>query len=57
VGVGATVTLVPRFDPAQVLRVIARDRVTVFEGVTTMYAAMLGAPNRGQVDVSSVLRR
>jgi long-chain acyl-CoA synthetase len=55
--VGATVTLVPRFDPAQVLRVIARDRVTVFEGVTTMYAAMLGAPNRGQVDVSSVLRR
>jgi long-chain acyl-CoA synthetase len=54
VGVGATLTLITRFDPAQVLRVIARDRVTVFEGVPTMYAAMLGAPNRGQVDVSSL---
>jgi long-chain acyl-CoA synthetase len=54
VGVGATLTLITRFDPAQVLRVIARDRVTVFEGVPTMFAAMLGAPNRGQVDVSSL---
>ena len=52
VGVGAALTLIPRFDPAQALQVIARDRVTVFEGVPTMYAAMLAAPNRGDVDVS-----
>jgi long-chain acyl-CoA synthetase len=54
VGVGATLTLIPRFDPALALQVIARDRVTVFEGVPTMYAAMLAAPNRGEVDVSSL---
>jgi long-chain acyl-CoA synthetase len=52
VGVGATLTLIPRFDPGQALQVIARDQVTIFEGVPTMYAAMLAAPNRGDVDVS-----
>jgi len=54
VAVGATLTLVTRFDPQHALRVIARDQVTVFEGVPTMYAAMLAAPNRGDVDVSSL---
>ena len=51
---GATLTLIPRFNPTQALQVIARDHVTVFEGVPTMYAAMLAAPNRGDVDVSSL---
>jgi long-chain acyl-CoA synthetase len=51
---GATLTLIPRFNPTQALQVIARDQVTVFEGVPTMYAAMLAAPNRGDVDVSSL---
>jgi long-chain acyl-CoA synthetase len=41
--VGASVTLVPRFDPATVLKVIERDRVTVFEGVPTMYVALVNA--------------
>ena len=40
VSVGASLTLVPRFDPELVLRVIERDRVTVFEGVPTMYVAL-----------------
>jgi long-chain acyl-CoA synthetase len=40
---GACLTLIPRFDPATALKVIERDRVTVFEGVPTMYVAMLGA--------------
>jgi len=39
--VGGRVTLLPRFGAAHALAVIARDRVTVFEGVPTMYAAML----------------
>ena len=39
--VGAGVTLIPRFDAAAALKVIARDRVTVFEGVPTMYTALL----------------
>ena len=42
VAVGATLTLVPRFDPRTALEVIARDKVSVFLGVPTMYAAMLG---------------
>jgi long-chain acyl-CoA synthetase len=54
VSVGAALTLIPRFDPAQALRVVARDRVTVFEGVPTMYAGMLAAANCGDVDVSSL---
>ena len=40
---GACLTLIPRFSPEQALHVIARDRVTVFEGVPTMYVALLGA--------------
>jgi long-chain acyl-CoA synthetase len=45
---------VPRFDPARALAVIQRDRVTVFEGVPTMYAALLNHPRRGEFDVGSL---
>jgi long-chain acyl-CoA synthetase len=38
---GAMLTLVPRFDPGKALEVIERDAVTVFEGVPTMYSALL----------------
>ena len=41
----ATLTLLPRFDPAKALDIIQRDRVTIFEGVPTMYAAMLHLPD------------
>jgi long-chain acyl-CoA synthetase len=54
VGSGACLTLVPRFDPARALAVIQRDRVTVFEGVPTMYAALLNHPRRGEFDVGSL---
>ena len=39
---GACLTLIPRFSPVAALRVIERDRVSVFEGVPTMYVGMLG---------------
>jgi long-chain acyl-CoA synthetase len=51
---GATLTLIPRFDGVKALEVIARDGVTVFEGVPTMYAAMLHAPGRDEYDVSTL---
>jgi len=51
---GATLTLIPRFSPAKALDVIQRDEVTVFEGVPTMYAAMLGVPDRDTYDVSTL---
>jgi long-chain acyl-CoA synthetase len=38
---GACLTLISRFSAAQALRVIERDRVTVFEGVPTMYVGLL----------------
>jgi long-chain acyl-CoA synthetase len=41
----ATLTLLPRFDPAKALDIMQRDRVTIFEGVPTMYAAMLHLPD------------
>jgi long-chain acyl-CoA synthetase len=49
---GACLTLIPRFDPAKALEIIQRDHVTVFEGVPTMYAAMLNHPERDSYDVS-----
>ncbi|MFE0703350.1 long-chain fatty acid--CoA ligase [Streptomyces sp. NPDC058872] len=51
---GGCLTLVARFDPAGALDVIARDRVTVFLGVPTMYALLLGQPDRARHDVSSL---
>jgi long-chain acyl-CoA synthetase len=38
---GARLTLLPRFDPNIALQTIQQRQVTVFEGVPTMYAAML----------------
>jgi long-chain acyl-CoA synthetase len=53
-GSGACLTLLPRFDAAAALRMIARDRVTVFEGVPTMYSALLHHPDRADADMSSL---
>jgi long-chain acyl-CoA synthetase len=51
---GACLTLVPRFDATKALEVIGRDEVTVFEGVPTMYAGILNAPDASSYDVSSL---
>jgi long-chain acyl-CoA synthetase len=51
---GGCLTLLPRFDPGKALEVIARDRVSVFEGVPTMYGAMLHHPDATTADVSSL---
>jgi len=50
---GACLTLLSRFSAAAALRVMERDRVTVFEGVPTMYIAMLGE-DPGEADTSSL---
>jgi long-chain acyl-CoA synthetase len=49
---GGTITLLPRFDPGKALEIIARDRCTIFEGVPTMYGALLNHPDREKHDVS-----
>ncbi len=51
---GGTLTLLPRFDPEKALEVIQRDKVTVFEGVPTMYGALLNHPKRGDYDTSTL---
>ncbi|MET8190412.1 long-chain fatty acid--CoA ligase [Streptomyces sp. NPDC005078] len=53
---GARLTLMPRFDPVLALRTIQQRQVTVFEGVPTMYAAMLAAHAQqpGSYDASSL---
>jgi long-chain acyl-CoA synthetase len=45
VAAAGTLTLLPRFDPAKALEIIDRDAVTIFEGVPTMYAALLHHPD------------
>ncbi|MBV9449091.1 MAG: long-chain fatty acid--CoA ligase [Streptosporangiaceae bacterium] len=44
IAAAGTLTLLPRFDGARALEIIERDAVTIFEGVPTMYAAMLHHP-------------
>jgi long-chain acyl-CoA synthetase len=51
---GAMVSLIPRFDPVKALEILQRDAVTVFEGVPTMYNAMLAAPGHREYDTSSL---
>lgn len=41
VAAGATLTLMPRFDPAEALEIMRRDGATIFLGVPTMYSALL----------------
>ena len=41
--VGAALTMLPRFEPGKALEILRRDQVTVFEGVPTMYGALLAA--------------
>jgi long-chain acyl-CoA synthetase len=51
---GAALTLIPRFDPTKALEVLQRDKVTVMQGVPTMYVALLQHPEHGQYDTSTL---
>jgi len=43
ISTGASLALLPTFDPGTALEMVADERVTVFEGLPSMYASMLGA--------------
>jgi len=51
---GAQLTLIPRFDGDKALSVVERDGVTVFQGVPTMFSAMLHQPSAADRDMSSL---
>jgi long-chain acyl-CoA synthetase len=46
IATGGCLTMIPRFSPKKALSMIKRDHVTVFEGVPTMFAAMLHSSER-----------
>ncbi len=50
----STITLLPRFDPGEALRVMERDNDTIFAGVPTMYWAMLNYPEADQFDLDKI---
>jgi long-chain acyl-CoA synthetase len=47
-------TLLPRFDPVKALEIIERDQVAVFEGVPSMYGAILNVPDHERYDTSTL---
>lgn len=51
---GGTTILTKQFDPAQVLDLIGRCKVTVFGGVPTMYQMLTQAPNWQTADLTSL---
>ncbi|HEX2910830.1 MAG TPA: long-chain fatty acid--CoA ligase [Chloroflexia bacterium] len=54
VAVGATLTLMARFDPVKAYEIIQRDKVTAFSGVPTMYFYLLNHPDRKKYDLSTL---
>ncbi|MEV4346483.1 long-chain fatty acid--CoA ligase [Actinoplanes sp. NPDC049596] len=51
---GAALSLVPRFTPERVLAAIERDRATIFDGVPTMFGALLAHAEEHDYDTSSL---
>ena len=47
-------TLLPRFEPVKALEIIERDRVEVFEGVPSMYGAILNVHDHERYDTSTL---
>jgi long-chain acyl-CoA synthetase len=51
---GGCLTMIPRFEPGKALEIMQRDGVTVFQGVPTMYSAILNHPGREAYDTSTL---
>jgi fatty-acyl-CoA synthase len=51
---GSTQILMETFDPEGAMRLIERERVTVFSGVPTMFITILGHPQFRQYDLRSL---
>lgn len=51
---GGTAILVPRFDPADVLKLIQRYKPSAFPGVPTLYTALLNHPGVERYDLKSI---
>ncbi|WP_048749096.1 long-chain-fatty-acid--CoA ligase [Paenibacillus sp. P22] len=52
--VGAALIIMPRFQPAEVIRTIREDRATMFSGVPTMYSFLLQFPGASAADFAGI---
>ncbi|MEH6996135.1 long-chain-fatty-acid--CoA ligase [Neobacillus drentensis] len=51
---GAHILITPKFDPAEVVKTIVREKATLFAGVPTMYSFMMQLPNATADNFSSI---
>jgi 2-aminobenzoate-CoA ligase len=51
---GATVSLIPKFTPQDMLEIIQKHKITVLTGLPTAYRAMMNFPDFKKYDLSSV---
>jgi long-chain acyl-CoA synthetase len=54
VKLGACLSMIAKFNDEKTLEVIQRDGVTIFQGVPTMYSAVLGLEDLDSYDTSSI---
>ena len=53
---GAPIYTVPRFDPATVLRVIERERITVYSGVDSLFLGLYKHPDFRKSTIASITK-
>jgi len=51
---GGTLVLVPRFDLKMILKLIDKEKPTLFPGVPTLYVALINTPGLKKYDLSSI---
>jgi long-chain acyl-CoA synthetase len=51
---GSSAILVPRYNPGELLKIIHRQRPTLFSGVPTMYIGLINHPDLRRYDLSSL---
>src|SRR3954470_310936 len=51
---GGCLSMIPRFEPAKAMEILERDKVTIFQGVPTMYVALLNLPDDQVKDTSGL---
>jgi long-chain acyl-CoA synthetase len=52
--IGRTMVLMPKWDPAEAMRLIEKERITYFVGVPTMSLELLQHPDRERYDLTSL---
>lgn len=52
--IGRCMVLMPKWDPAEALRLIEKERITYFVGVPTMSLELMNCPERHKYDLSSL---